>query len=74
LTYATLKRNRRKFLALTGLTPREFKGLLPAFGRAYEQRYPADKTLAGKPRKRQAAGGCKGAVSSVEQKLVFALV
>jgi hypothetical protein len=74
LTYAKVKRNRRKCLALTGLMPKEFNMLLPAFERAYKQRYPADKTLAGKRRKRRAGGGRKGALSSAEQKLLFALV
>src|SRR6266542_4030407 len=34
LTYAQLQRNRRKFLARTGLTVPEFELLLPAFARA----------------------------------------
>ena len=74
LTYATLKRNRRKFVALTGLTPKECRVLLPAFGRAYEGQYPADKTSRGQPRHRKTGGGRKGAVSSREEKVVFILV
>jgi Helix-turn-helix of DDE superfamily endonuclease/DDE superfamily endonuclease len=74
LRYDQLKRNRRKFLALTGLTPREFKLLLPAFERAYGQTYPVDKTQAGKRRKRQVGGGRKGSLVSLEQKLLFVLV
>jgi hypothetical protein len=74
LRYDQLKQNGRKFLALTGLTPQEFNLLLPAFERAYEHAYPADKTLAGKRRKRQAGGGRKGSLDSLEQKLLFALV
>ena len=31
LEFARLKQNRRKFLALTGLTLKEFNALLPAF-------------------------------------------
>ena len=74
LRYDQLKGNSRKFLALTGLRPKEFTMLLPAFARAYERAYPADKTLAGKPRKRRAGGGRKGSLESREQKLLFVLV
>lgn len=74
LTYAELKRNRRKFLALTGLTPKEFKVLLPAFERAYPRRCPAQKTIAGTTRQRKAGGGRKSSLDSAEQKLLFALV
>jgi hypothetical protein len=34
LEYPQLKKKRRKLLALTGLTPKEFRVLLPAFARA----------------------------------------
>ena len=74
LTYAKLKRNRRKCVALTGLTPKEFKGLLPAFAHAYAEHYPAEKTMTGKPRKRQAGGGRKGGLQEPERKLLFILV
>lgn len=74
LTYAQIKSNRRKFLALTGLTPKEFKLLLPAFERAYARRYPATKTQAGKARRRQAGGGRKTSLDTPEQKLLFALL
>lgn len=74
LTYTKLKRNRRKCVALTGLTPKEFSALLPAFVRAYEERYPTDRTMTGQPRKRQAGGGRKGVLQEAEQKLLFILV
>jgi len=74
VTYAKLKRNRRKFLALTGLTPTEFKLLLPAFERVYARRYPLTKTINGKPRRRQPGGGRNSALASAEQKLLFALI
>ena len=74
LTYTPLKRNRRKCVALTGLTPKEFSVLLPAFTRAYAEQYPAGKTMAGKPRKRQVGGGRKGVLREAEQKLLFILV
>ena len=74
LTYAKLKRNQRKCVALTGLTPKEFNALLPVFARAYTEQYPAEKTRAGKPRKRQAGGCRKGVLSEPAQQLLFILV
>ncbi len=74
LTYATLKHDRRKFLALTGLTPKEFQLLLPAFERAYQRRYPVKKTRTGTIRQRRAGGGRKSVLDRPEQKLLFALV
>lgn len=74
LTYTELRRNRRKFLALTGLTPKEFKLLLPAFERAYARRFPSHQTRMGQPRQRQVGGGRKSALDRAEQKLLFALV
>lgn len=74
LTYSNLKSNRRKFIALTGLTPKEFKLVLPAFERAYARRYPITQTMAGQPRQRKTGGGQKSKLASAEQKLLFALV
>lgn len=74
LEYRRLKKNRRKFLALTGLTSREFRALLPAFAHAYEERYPVERTMAGKPRQRKAGGGRKERLLEPEQKLLFILV
>lgn len=74
LTYAQIKSNRRKCLALTGLTPKEFQLVLPAFERAYARRYPATKTQMGDARHRQVGGGRKTVLDTPEQKLVFALV
>lgn len=74
IKYTQLKNNRRKFLALTGLTPKEFGELLPAFVQAYEQLYPRAQTLSGAARQRQAGGGRKSVLDAPEQKLLFALV
>ena len=74
LEYTTLKKKRRDFLALTGLTPKEFEILLPAFRRAYERKHPPNKTLAGQKRKREIGGGRQGGLSGLEQKLLFGLV
>jgi hypothetical protein len=74
LTYATLKDKPREFLAATGLTHTEFVRLLAAFAAADATRYPADKTLTGKPRQRQAGGGAKGFLPTLEERLFFILV
>jgi Helix-turn-helix of DDE superfamily endonuclease/DDE superfamily endonuclease len=74
LEYRMLKRERRTFLALTGLTLKEFKALLPPFTEAYRRQYAGHKTLAGKKRKRQAGGGRRGLLGASEQKLMFILI
>lgn len=74
LTYEELKKNVRKFVSLTSLTPEEFEFLLPAFEQAYQRAFPVSKTMTGKTRERKAGGGRKGTLSSIEHKLLFALV
>jgi Helix-turn-helix of DDE superfamily endonuclease/DDE superfamily endonuclease len=74
LAYSTLRRERRKFLAFTGLTLKEFKALLPAFTEAYGRKYAGHKTQAGKKRERRAGGGRRGLLETPEQKLLFILV
>jgi len=74
LEYTALKRERRKFLALTGLTLKEFNSLLPAFVKAYERRYASGQTVAGRKRQRRIGGGRRGSLATAEQKLLFILV
>lgn len=74
LDYQVLKRDRRKFLALTGITLKEFNLLLAAFGKAYAETYPSGKTLAKRKRKRNPGGGRRGQLVTLEQKLLFILV
>jgi hypothetical protein len=74
LNYTDLKMNRRKFLALTGLTPSEFELLLVAFSRSYDRLYPIDQTVDGRARQRFAGGGRQGSLPCSEQKLLFLLV
>ena len=74
LEFTALKTNRRKFLALTGLTLKEFTVLLPPFASAYQRTYASAKTLAGRPRQRARGGGRRGVLASMEQKLLFILV
>ena len=74
ITFTGLQGNRRKFLALTGLTLPEFQQLLTAFARCYERLYVPDQTVAGQPRQRFAGGGRRGVLHAPEQKLLFLLV
>ncbi len=74
LQYTIVKRDERKFLALTGLTDKEFNALLPAFTKAYLQTTPQHKTRGGQKRTRRLGGGRRGQLSTLEQKLFFILV
>src|SRR5262245_11733825 len=74
LDYDGLKRDARKFVALTGITPADFHRLLPAFARAYAPAFPPTKTQAGSPRQRRPGAGRKAALPRPEDKLLFALV
>src|SRR5262249_39393475 len=74
MTYNTLSTQPRPFLAMTGLTPAEFRDLLPAFETAYEQAYPADRTASGQPRQRWPGAGRPGALPHSGDKLLFVLV
>lgn len=74
LDYRWVKRDRRKFMALTGLTLKEFKALLPTFVEAYQEHYPPEKTVAGRKRQRQRGGGRHGRLATAEQQLLFILV
>jgi len=73
LEYERLRKDQRRFLALTGLTPKELTELHLAFRQAYEKASPRDKTAAGNARKRKAGGGRKGRLRTTEQKLLFSL-
>jgi len=72
--FDTLKRDRRKFLALTGLTVKEFQILLPYFAQAYARGYVGARTHKGRKRRRQPGGGRTGTVPAPEQKLLFILI
>lgn len=74
LSYVELKKNVRKFVSLTSLTPEEFEYLLPAYEQAYRQAFPDSKTKTGQKRERKSGAGRKGVLASIEQKLLFALV
>ena len=74
LTYEHLKDRPRELLAATGLTVEEIERLLPAFVTADATQYPAQRTLAGKPRQRQPGGGATGVLDRPSARLFFILV
>jgi hypothetical protein len=74
ITYTEIRSNRRRCLALTGLTPAEFEQLLITFERCYEGGEPSDRTADGRPRQRFPGGGRTGALHLPGQKLLFVLV
>lgn len=74
LRFEEVKRKPKEFLALTGLTLKEFKLVLPAFATAFTRRYEGEWTLAGTPRKRALGGGRSSGLDGMEQKLLFILV
>ena len=74
LDYRRVKRDRRKFLALTGFTLKEFKAWLPAVVEATQRQDPPEKTGAGRNRKRHCGGGRHGRRSTAAPQLVFSVV
>ena len=74
IKYATVKRKPKRLLALTGLTLREFKTLLPAFARVLNKTQSKMVTQGGTPRLRVIGGGRKAVLSRDEDKLLFILV
>jgi hypothetical protein len=74
LDYDRLKQDKRKFVALTGITTLEFQRLLPTFTRAYARAFPCNKTQTGKPRRRRPGAGRKAVLLRPEDKLLFILV
>ena len=74
VTYIELRSDRKRLLALTGLTLPEFELLLPAFTRAHEDLYPPDRTMSGRPRRRAAGAGRRAVLAGPDQKLLFLLV
>jgi Helix-turn-helix of DDE superfamily endonuclease len=74
LTYAKLKDNPRRFLAVTSVKLDELEHLLPIFAEAYAAKQSRTHTQAGSPRQRQVGGGRKARLASVEDKLLFILM
>ena len=74
LTYTELKNNPRRFLAATSIQLDEFEHLRPAFAQAYAAAHSATHTQAGTVRLRQAGGGRKARLATLEDKLLFILI
>ena len=69
LRYERLKNKPKLFKCLTGLSVEAFNKLLPAFRQTYQE----DLKKRGEPRQRRPGGGQKGALGTIENKLVFIL-
>lgn len=74
LEYSELKNDRRKLLALTGLTAKEFKVLLAAFAQASEQQAARQPRVAKPKRQRAVGAGRRSVLATREQQLLFILV
>jgi hypothetical protein len=73
ITYEKLKNKPQVFKSITGLTVTAFAKLLPAFDWAYEDSLDRRDEQREQPRQRQRGGGRKGALLTVEDKMVFIL-
>ena len=69
VNYKTLSSQARPFLAMTGLTPAEFRNLLVVFETAYEQAHLADRTASGRPRQRYQGAGRPSALQLLNCRL-----
>lgn len=74
IEYGELKKDRRKFLALTGLTLKEFKVLLPAFMHSTAQHTARQAQVAKQKRQRAVGAGRRSVLATPEQQLLFILV
>ena len=73
ISYEGLKERPHLFKSVTGLTSAAFRELLPAFQRAFEVDLEQRDTQRASPRQRGRGGGRKGALLSLEDKLIFIL-
>ena len=73
ITYQHLKSKPQVFKSFTGMTIAAFEELLLAFQRAYEEDLKERDQKREQPRQRRRGGGRKGALRSIEEKLVFIL-
>jgi len=74
ITYEKLENKPQVFKSITGLTVVAFGELLPVFEQAYENSLDQQDEQREQPRQRQRGGGRKGALRTIEDKLVFALL
>jgi hypothetical protein len=74
ITYATLKKNPRRFISMTSLTVPEFDALVLTFITESAQVHSLTHTHAGEPRQRKAGGGNKPRLATPEDQLLFILI
>jgi hypothetical protein len=74
ITFATLKKNSRRFLSMTSLTVPEFDALVPTFLEECAKLHSLTHTRKGKPRQRKAGGGNKPRLATPEDQLLFILI
>ena len=74
ITYATFKKNPRRFLSMTSLTVPEFDALVPTFIAESAKLHSLTHTRAGKPRRRKAGAGNKARLATPEDQLLFILI
>jgi hypothetical protein len=72
-SYQQLQAKPTLFKSFTGITVRAFAELLPAFRQAYQEALDRRDGQRSAPRQRQRGGGSKGALPTLEDKLVFIL-
>jgi len=73
LRYRELKKKPAVFRSFTGLTPKAFEVLLPAFYQAYEDDLDKRDAQLEHKRQRERGGGRRGTLETMEDKLVFIL-
>jgi len=73
IRYQQLRAQATLFKSFTGITERAFAELLPAFRQAYQDALDRRDAQRSAPRQRQRGGGSKGALPTLEDKLVFIL-
>jgi len=74
ITYATLKKNARRFISMTSLTVPEFDALVPTFIVESAKSHSLTHTREGQPRRRKAGGGNKARLATPEDQLLFILI
>jgi Helix-turn-helix of DDE superfamily endonuclease len=74
MTYATLKKDPRRFLSMTSLTVPEFDALIPIFREESAKEQSLTHTRAGQPRRRKAGGGNKARLATPQDQLLFILI
>ena len=74
IRYSILKEKPSLLRSLTGLSQAAFAKLGESFTAAYARTLAEEETRRPTPRQRQPGGGCKGAMPTVEDKVLFILV